>query len=512
MTEANEEHDGYSERLANIVARIVTKVRTESLPDEQRAKYAALTDFLEGIEQEGAPLAGRMFQRHAESEHMPDGLRELFGLIGQPEHQSDAILQIFAMVGAAISSLFVLGPIELQKEINELRSDYSFVPVSTADAADAVVRNIWTQDIGAAEAKMSGVNGDNFDVLVKLTGEPPGPMDMLSLWRRGIITEDFLDTAIRYSRIKDVYIDSIKALAHSYMSPADVIELAIKGLKTPDEAQTMYGIAGGLEDQFQILYEGAGDAIGNQAALTLMNHGYINEAQVKEVFGRSRMNPLFYDMAMNLKHHFLSVIQVELALKAGSVAPEVATKWLTADGYPADQIAAFVSGAAAAKSGGSKAETETMVVAMYTDHLYDSAEATVALANLGYTASEADMILQLADAKRALSQTTTAISAIRGAYLARRITKAQAGTDLDTLAVPAKARDAWLDAWEVELTTKVKELTVAEIGGLAKKSFLSYPNAMERWVAMGYSEADAFLLALNYGYTPPATTTTAPAK
>jgi hypothetical protein len=86
--------------------------------------------------------------------------------------------------------------------------------------------------------------------------------------------------------------------------------------------------------------------------------------------------------------------------------------------------------------------------------------------------------------------------------VADKITHDAASMDLDSLNIPPAARDQWLAAWAVEAGTKFHTLTAAEIGSLAKKGVIGYQTAIGRWVAMGYGEPDAELLAAEYGGGP----------
>ena len=477
----------------------LTASTIRSAPHLNAERLKASSGWLEDLEREMTPTMQATFQQYVDDGNLRGGLEVLLGEVVDPQHQFGAILDLVAGFAMLIGGIGPLGSVGVTNAVNELWRQFPDKVLDPADVADLVERNLWSLQQGYDESAMSGLNGDRFDALVAVTGEPPGPVDMLSLWRRGLISQEYLEQAIRFSRIKDLYIPDILNLAHSYMSPADVVNLAIKGLVTPDEAQTMFGIAGGLEDQWPLIYQGAGDAIGNEQANALYNHGFITQQQVYEVYGRSRMNPLFYDLAFMTRHKFLSVIQIQLALKAGTATQAEATQWLTEDGYPADQIAAFVAGAAGGAATKAKTETEAMVVQQYVDLLIDEPTALAQLEQLGYVEPIANAILSAADAKRAHAQLSTAVSAVKSAFLDGRITAPTVLSDLARLDIPAAAANAWLNDWTVELGTRKKTLTMAQVGGLLKKQILSADEAMSRWFAMGYDAADCQLLAQDYG-------------
>ena len=61
------------------------------------------------------------------------------------------------------------------------------VPLSPADAVDAVVENQIPFDQGAQAAYENGLSRDNFQILVNTRGNPPAPSELAEMVRRGII-------------------------------------------------------------------------------------------------------------------------------------------------------------------------------------------------------------------------------------------------------------------------------------------------------------------------------------
>lgn len=500
-------------RIGKIVVDLLTEGMTNATvaaaPHLNAERLKAITGFSEDMEREIAPLIESMVRSKLDTGQVPDWLAGACEEIAGPEHQWAMVLQVMALASAIGGAFISLGSIELQALKNTLWSSLPEMPMSPADVATADVRNQWTNGDPETEAANSGLNSWRYQTLRAIVGEPPGPVDMLSLWRRGLIPTTSggdgvsLEQAVRESRLYDKYQEVIQLLAFSYMSPTDVVNLAIKGIVDPTTAQEMFGVAGGLTEQFEMLYQGAGDSIGIQQALNIMNHGiaFAGGVTIDEILGRSRINPIFYGVAQQTHMKWFSVIQIELMLKAGTVSQTDAVQWLLQDGYQPDQVAAFVAGASGGAHAKAKTETEAMIVEQYTAMLVSHDGAVVQLDALGYSDDQANAILAVADAKRAHAQLGAAISATRSAFVAGHITDTAARADLAQLDVPPDAVTAWLADWAVEKSTKAKTLTEAQVGGLMKKGVLSPTDAMSRWLAMGYSVTDCQLLAQDYGAT-----------
>lgn len=92
-----------------------------------------------------------------------------------------------------------------------------YVPMSTANAANAVVRGYLSAADGATIAQQNGLEPDHWQYVLESNGRPPSHEQLASLYLRGIITEADFEQGIRESDIKDKYI-------------ADVVDLRVKFL------------------------------------------------------------------------------------------------------------------------------------------------------------------------------------------------------------------------------------------------------------------------------------------
>jgi hypothetical protein len=496
-----------SEQAGRMISQLITdtvvKSRTAMIPAETEAKRAMVGSLMEEWEVEVGQFAGKLIEKMAAGDDPHPLIVEMLGRAKGPQHQADFILNLLVGIFGSISLIGAGGAIIWRNVLNDISRMNRYQPLSAADAADAVERNILTQAEGDSWAAQSGTNPAAFDLMVLLTGEPPGLVDMLRLWRRGDLDKQTLDTMIAYSRVRTEWTEYVEALAVDVLSGADIVEAYIKGLLPEPEAQQRFYEAGGRTADFSLAAAGAGDAIGDQQAASLYMHGLIDESQYASVIRYSRINPTFEPMAELLRFHWLAPYQIVQALTAGTVTPEEATTWLTEDGYPADQVHALVMGNAGAKSVKPKELTESLVLKSFEAGLISESQLEAFLADLGYTPDEIPLIIESYDAGKYVTLTNQAVGALRKAFLAGRVTAQLASTDMDGLGVDPKMRDHYLEVWSVERDAEFKALTVAQIGSLAKKGIVTYRWAVSQWVAMGYSTVDATLLSYEYGEALP---------
>lgn len=417
-----------------------------------------------------------------------------------------------------------------QAQVNAANAKYQDIPLTPAVLADMVIRQIMDSDTATAEAALSGLDPTRFGYLVTETGESYGIVDALRLWHRGSylatpvnvsgtesapypwtlgeslgttygITEDELNTVIYYSRVRDQFLPDLYKLSWQTMSAADAIDVAIKGRMSPSDAQVLYEAAGGMPEQFELLFETAGDSMGVETAVMLNHRGYLTDDELTDVLYQSRINPRFYPLVKLQYLHFLAPYQIAQAVKAGTVTADTANQWLLASGYPADQAAAFASTEAAGSVATAKAETEGMVLADWEAQIITEDEATSALEALGYIPSAVPFILETYEARRIITMRNAAINRIRAAFIAGELTTATVTTELGVLGIPQTAITAFVEAWEIEQATPTKRLTAAQVGKLIEDGNMTTDQGVAYWQSLGYTAADAQWLLYIY---PPA--------
>lgn len=84
-----------------------------------------------------------------------------------------------------------------------------FVPASPADALRGVVQGHLSVAEGKKIAMWGGLRPEDWDWMEQTEGNPPGPMEMLHLMNRGLMSEAQVKQGLRESRLKNKYIPSI---------------------------------------------------------------------------------------------------------------------------------------------------------------------------------------------------------------------------------------------------------------------------------------------------------------
>jgi hypothetical protein len=474
-----------------------------------------------------------------------EGLAQAIGLI-------TAAREAIRVVAAGVATAATL------KTVTAANAKYQGAPLTPADLADMIVRNILPDSTGAAglseagypapymgqvnggsasnEAMLSGLTPERFKALVYQSGESYGIMDALRLWNRGQylyqlqqtaqyktgtplygqgpsmadeygITEAELDRVIAHSRVRPQFTDDLKKLAQNSVSPADAVEMAVKQVVGPNEAKALYGAAGGIPEQFDALVDAAGDSAGVEKAVELYCHGVLTKAQLTQIVAMSRLNPRFYYLTeanpddgnrVPLNYRWLDPYQISEAAKAGTITAKQALDWLLQSGYPPEQAQAFATTVAAGTVSKQKEESLTMVLDEYQAGILDEAKATTAITALGYEANAVPYLLDYALAKATLAARNSALAKVRAAYLVGEVANDQATHDLSQLGLPQPAINTYLADWAVERATPRRTLTEAQIGKLLGEGYISEATALAKWEGLGLSAGDAALLLMIY--------------
>lgn len=512
--------------LANIVANVAPKIPpapTVTVNTPAGVDPACTVDGIGEVKYVTTPIFGY-------NESQLDQITQTFTAFGDlfvnepADPIAQALVKFLAMLAGVFAMLSQSGAVYYRAGVNWFNQNYPTVPTPPAELADQVVRNVTDLKTATAEAGISGMDANRFYNMYMNTGEPPGIMEELSLWRRKLITTEWMHRVLEYSRIRPEYFCDILNLAHQPMSGADAVDGYVKGTPvspqnftdasfTPPPAgstqaqindnffQQAFERAGGLSYEWDLLKTMAGDAIGVMQAINLWNHYAdtgVTVEQVNEVLGRSRINPIFYPLARELRHKWLTPMQIHQALNAGSIDQPTAETWLKEDGYNDAQAAAFSKAKSSTAATKAKEETEAQLMDLYQSGLIQSSDFQTGMTHLGYDPEAIQFLQELGNAKKILAAQGSAMTHVRDAFEKQRIDATKASQDLIALGIPPDTCTKMVADWAVERDSVFKELTSAQIGEFAKKGQMGINQALTRWGQMGYDDQDARYLYWHY--------------
>jgi hypothetical protein len=182
------------------------------------------------------------------------------------------------------------------------------------------------------------------------------------------------------------------------------------------------------------------------------------------------------------------------AVEDGSLAHDDAIKIAMEQGYNASDAAVLVNQAAARKMASYREAVVSTAESLYEDSAISEDDAKNIAKTMGFSDAEASAIMLAAASRREAKLVTSVVSAVRGKFLARHITKAIAGGLLTAAGIPAEQRDSLTTLWLIEQSANVKVLTEAQVAKAVKTKLITPEDGLARLIAQGYSQGDAILL------------------
>ena len=443
-----------------------------------------------------------------------DGLTKLLG--------SDVVKQI--LIWQVMGQIFapILAPVvaELEKGVWSAAVEGSngavSIPLSPADLVDIAIKSHLKPETAAGLAAQSGVSPEQFKLLLESAGEPLGPQELLAAFRRAIIPEDAdptlpsLRQGIRESRINNKWITVLEALQWQPLTVGDAVDAWVESQISPEEAKTRLRVQGIKEEEATILFNTRGRPPSPSELLEMANRGLIpvegtgpDVLSVQQgIFEGATKNKWWQALAQLRLYHPPPRTIVAL-LRAGAIPDELGLTLLKQAGLTDELATAYIKEAHQSKTATTRELTATNIATLYAAKAMTEAEAIAALEKIGYTPTDAALELELASAKVAQSQLTSATNRVRALYIGHHIEKADAIKTLGELGLPGDQVTHLVATWELERGLNVHTLTASELATAAFYGIISDQEAVDRMTHLGYGPRDAWIMLGNRKHAKP---------
>lgn len=205
-----------------------------------------------------------------------------------------------ALIGAALE------PISQDQK----RRIYARIQSTVLDAgtsAQAVLEGSWSRDRGLEEAKQSGVNEERFNALMDVIDTAPGLSDALDLLRRGEITPDQFDSALKDAHLNSRWFAPIHALRRVILSAADLAMARQQGFVNAEDQIARSEKVGVDQDDANLLYELSGLPPGIETAMEMLRRNIITEPQFVQMVREGHTKTKYTDDLLKLVDRVPSV-------------------------------------------------------------------------------------------------------------------------------------------------------------------------------------------------------------
>jgi hypothetical protein len=262
------------------------------------------------------------------------------------------------------------------------------VIMSPPEAVNAVVQGHLDYGDGQRLAALSGIGAGTFDVMFETAGNPPGNIETLTLWNRGIIDEATAVQALKESRLKDKYIPAVLQLARRRLPLRNITQLLNAGAISDADALDALRALGYSE---------------RDAELVIAGH----KAPPKDA----------------VRH--LTVAQIKALLDAGSLSQAEAATDLQTLGYSSADAAAVVSLMVVPPERKIRQAAITRIRSRYDAHKITRTEASNALDALQTDPTQRDQLLAVWDIEQTASAPDLTVAELTRAANTNAITLAE---------------------------------------------------------------------------------------
>lgn len=267
----------------------------------------------------------------------------------------------------------------VRTEWTDVIESLSLQPMSTADAVEGAVQGHLTQDQSRVIAAQNGLMPEHWQTLYDNAGNPPGVQEMVSMWHRGVLTQEQLVAGIRESRLKDKYIQPTIDAAATIPPERSIVSLVSKG---------------GLSDA--------------QGMDLLLRRGYpqdIAEALLAEAH-----------VTKTAKQRELTASQIIALYEDGAIAQADVTSMLTALNYDAELISWELALADLRRIKTANDAAVSKVHSLYVGWKITQQDALSTLDSLRIAPGERDNLISLWDVERNINTKQLTLAQITSAH------------------------------------------------------------------------------------------------
>lgn len=483
-----------SPRFANLAAQAFEAIHHKLAPHKAKLRDDAISAWLEGHEEDAVAIARQVIADVAAHPDLPAEAKPIFDLMLRPEHQTQAILTVLGIY--PIVSSFVMAAVNpySQDVANLAWAGHPSVPLSPAEIALGVLRNNAHIGDPYKEAAKSGADRDVLDALIYNTGEPPGVMQMLELFRRKEMDEDRLRTGVRQSRIRDEWFEDIVKLRFAPPSGAEAIMGYVKGHINEEDSRKYLEESGTNPVHWEWLKDTAGRPPGAMEMLGLVNRNLMSEEVFAEAIRQSDIQNRWIPFLLELRRYIPPTRSIVSMIRHGAVTDDYAKTLLGYHGVTAEDQVIYLAEGHAQKTLAHKELALGVVKSRYADGLDNREEATTGIEALGYTTAQAHDILELVDAQAVQRYRNAAVAHVHTLYVHHKIPRTEASGKLDALAIRHQVRDELISVWTIEREINVATLSLAQCQGAWRRGVMRDEEFANRVRALGHPDSDIPIL------------------
>ena len=328
-------------RLVDLAVRATLATRRGLAPHEARVRQAATQALIDRAGHEVADHYRPLLESLLAGEHGPihPDMHAYLGRTAAGTHQWQSLSALLGGgLQSALSNAIGNAVAPVSYAINRAGPNLNADPGTWAAGVAAGWADFAT---GQGVAHDNGLGGGNFQMMVDLASQIPGPDQLAQLVNRGVISEEEALTWLHHAAVPASLRGAIMDLRHQLLSPADAALAVLRGNISEGEGRSIAGRNGYTAAQFDIILNNTGEPLGLEQLLQARRRGFIGDATLKRGILQSRVRDEWVATAEKLAYSPMPTADAADAALRGHLTEAQARTIAEENGLIADQWPAY---------------------------------------------------------------------------------------------------------------------------------------------------------------------------
>lgn len=306
---SNPEHIGskLGPKLVKLVSDAIVSTKVRLLDTEHRARVHSMQTIVDRAGKEVADHHRELLQQILDNTELPPEIKSYLERTASGRHQWQALSGLVLSGSGATSALSTiisnfLAPgvrFAVAKDPQILPPNEELIQMGVKGAMD------WQSVIDYCHG--AGWADFTIDSARTASEQYPPLAETLELIRRSLITEQDAKTFLTRNGIPASLHTRLLALAKLPLSPADLADMVVRGIKTQAEAAVMAAESGVDASDFDSLVLDTGEPLALQQLLEAYRRGFINRDRLDRGIRQGRTRNEWIDVAERLRFSPMSV-------------------------------------------------------------------------------------------------------------------------------------------------------------------------------------------------------------
>lgn len=346
-----------------------------------------------------------------------------------------------------------------------------------------------------------GFDEQQIITLLNIVQIRPTAFEYSQYWLRGEISDVEYSSELQHLGYRYEDRELYKALAFYIPAPPDLIHMAVREVFTPEIAEQFgqfegfpeqfaeWGAKQGLTREWCMNYWAAHWELPSaQMGFEMLHRGVITFEELQMLLRAADVMPWWRDKVTAISYNPYTRVDIRRMYGVGVLTEEEVNKAYHDIGYDDEHAAKLTAFTVRGVKQESKDLAKGEILAGYRDKIFTTDETSFALANLGYSEDEIDVLIAIEDSKFAADEQKERINLLQTKLDAKQIDITQFTAELGGLNLPATQQELLIAKAELKATVKATIPSKEDAIRWFKAGTLGADDASDILDSLGYDQ------------------------